>query len=122
MIAVFDSNIVIDFLNGIEQARTELAQYKTAYISPITWIEAQVKAPEGLEEATRAAVDNHFQRLELDEKTLSEGLIIRRKLRLKLPDALILASARVNGWLLVSRNTKDFPATMLGVRVPYELT
>jgi predicted nucleic acid-binding protein len=121
MIAVFDSNIVIDFLNGIEQARTELAQYKKAYISPITWLEVQVKAPEGMEEATRAAVDNHFQRLELDEKTLIEGLLIRRQLRLKLPDALILASARVNGWLLVSRNTKDFPATLLGVRVPYEL-
>jgi predicted nucleic acid-binding protein len=121
VIAVFDSNIVIDFLNGIEQARAELAQYQQAYISPITWIEAQVKAPEGLETATRAVVDQHFRRLDLDEKTLTEGLRIRRELRLKLPDALILASARVNGWLLVSRNTKDFPASMLGVRVPYEL-
>jgi predicted nucleic acid-binding protein len=121
MIAVFDSNIVIDFLNGIEQARTEIAQYKRAYISPITWIEAQVKAPEGMEAATRAVIDNYFQRLELDETTLAEGLALRRALRLKLPDALILASARVNGWLLVSRNTKDFPASMLGVRVPYEL-
>jgi predicted nucleic acid-binding protein len=42
-------------------------------------------------------------------------------LGLRLPDALTLASARVNGWLLVSRNTKDFPSSMLGVRVPYEL-
>jgi hypothetical protein len=33
----------------------------------------------------------------------------------------LLASARVNGWLLVTRNTKDFPATMLGIRVPYGL-
>ena len=56
---------------------------------------------------------------DLDEKTLIEGLNLRRELRLKLPDALILASARVNGWLLVTRNTKDFPASMLGVRVPY---
>ena len=121
MIAVFDSNIVIDFLNGIEQARLELAQYKRAYISPITWIEAQVKAPAGLEEATRMVVNSHFQRLELDDQTLTAGLAIRRETRLKLPDALILASARVNGWLLVTRNTKDFPASMLGVRVPYEL-
>jgi predicted nucleic acid-binding protein len=121
MIAVFDSNIVIDFLNGIDHARTELAQYSTAYISPITWIEAQVKAPLGLEDATRRAVDHHFQRLDLDERTLAQALTIRRDLRLKLPDALILASARVNGWLLVTRNTKDFPATMLGIRVPYGL-
>lgn len=119
MIAVFDSNIVIDLLNGIESARIELAQYRRAYISPITWLEAQVKAPAGLELETRQAIDASFTRLELDEKTLSEGLRIRRELRLKLPDALILASARVHGWLLVTRNTKDFPANMLGVRVPY---
>jgi predicted nucleic acid-binding protein len=49
------------------------------------------------------------------------GLELRRSLRLKLHDAFILASARVNGWLLVSCNTKDFPASMLGVRVPYTL-
>jgi predicted nucleic acid-binding protein len=121
MIAVFDSNIVIDYLNGIEQARAELAQYKRAYISPITWIEAQVKAPQGMEDATRVVVNSLFQRLELDDQTLAAGLTIRREMRLKLPDALILASARVNGWLLVTRNTKDFPASMLGVRVPYEL-
>ena len=121
MIAVFDSNIVIDFLNGLEPARSELAQNKTAYISPITWVEAQVKAPLGLEEATRQAIDANFERLELDAPTLQTGLELRRSLRLKLPDALILASARVNGWILVSRNTKDFPASMLGVRVPYEL-
>ncbi len=44
MIALFDSNIVIDYLNGIPQAAAELAQYTQAYISPITWVEAQVKA------------------------------------------------------------------------------
>jgi predicted nucleic acid-binding protein len=121
MIAVFDSNIVIDFLNGVEQARIEIAMYKKAYISPITWVEAQVKAPLGLEEGTRQAIDSNFERLELDERTLLVGLELRRNMRLKLPDALILASARVNGWLLVSRNTKDFPTSMLGVRVPYEL-
>jgi predicted nucleic acid-binding protein len=121
MIAVFDSNIVIDFLNGIEPARIELAQYKKAYISPITWVEAQVKAPSGLEDATRQAINANFERLELDERTLLAGLELRRMMRLKLPDALILASARVNGWILVTRNTKDFPASMLGVRMPYEV-
>jgi predicted nucleic acid-binding protein len=121
MIAVFDSNIVIDFLNGVEQARLELAMYKKAYISPITWVEAQVKAPEGLEEGTRQSIDANFERLKLDEPTLLAAIVLRRNTRLTLPNALILASARVNGWLLVSRNTKDFPASMLGVRVPYEL-
>ena len=119
MIALFDSNIVIDFLNGIPQAATELAQYKHAYISPITWVEAQVKAPPGLEEATRQAIDANFKRIELDEATLQESLVLRRTHRLKLPDALIWASARINGWQLVTRNTKDFPAEWAGIRLPY---
>ena len=43
MIALFDSNIGLDYLNGIPQAAAaELAQYKQAHISPITWVEAQV--------------------------------------------------------------------------------
>ena len=40
---------------------------------------------------------------------------------MKLLDAFILATAQVNGAILVTRNTKDFPATMPGVRVPYTL-
>ncbi len=121
MIALFDSNIVIDYLNGIPQAATELAQYQQAYISPITWIEAQVKAPPGLEEATRQAIDANFKRVELGEAVLLESLKLRRTHRLKLPDALIWASARVNGWQLVTRNTKDFPPEWAGIRLPYVL-
>jgi hypothetical protein len=119
MIALFDSNIVIDYLNGVPQAAVELAQYKQAYISPITWVEAQVKAPPGLEDATREAIDANFKRFELDEATLLESLTLRRTHRMKLPDAMIWASARVNGWQLVTRNTRDFPAEWAGVRVPY---
>jgi predicted nucleic acid-binding protein len=121
VIALFDSNIVIDFLNGIEEARHEMSQYRKAYISPITWIEAQVKAPSGLEEATRIAIDANFERIEMTEAILNESLVLRRNHRLKLPDAMIWACARVNGWTLVTRNTKDFPVNMVGVRVPYIL-
>ena len=35
MIALFDSNIVIDFLNGVPEANEELSHYREAYISPI---------------------------------------------------------------------------------------
>jgi predicted nucleic acid-binding protein len=38
-----------------------------------------------------------------------------------LPDAIILASALVRGRVLITRNIKDFPANMPGVRVPYIL-
>jgi hypothetical protein len=96
-----------------------LAQYRYAYISHITWAEAQVKAPPGLEEATRQAIDANFNRTELDEATLLESLALRRTQCLKLLGAMIWPSARVNGWQLVTRNTKDFPQEWAGIRLPY---
>ena len=121
MIAVFDSNIVIDFLNGIPQAETELSHYTQACISPITWVEAQVKAPPGLEEQTRRAIDANFKTVALTEAALIESLNQRRSHRLKLPDAMIWACARMNGWKLVTRNTKDFSPAWVGIRLPYTL-
>jgi predicted nucleic acid-binding protein len=40
---------------------------------------------------------------------------------MKLLDATILATAQVNGAILVTRNTQDFPANMPGIRIPYTL-
>jgi predicted nucleic acid-binding protein len=44
---------------------------------------------------------------------------LRREIRLKLPDAIILASARANGLLLVTRNHRDFPRKDSDIRIPY---
>lgn len=34
---------------------------------------------------------------------------------------MIMATAQANGAILVTRNTRDFPAEMPGIRVPYTL-
>ena len=39
--------------------------------------------------------------------------------KLRLPDAIILASARLLGCRLITRNTRDFPADSADVHVPY---
>ena len=44
MIAVFDTNIVIDALNGVPEADTEYSRYERVLISRITWMEALVGA------------------------------------------------------------------------------
>jgi predicted nucleic acid-binding protein len=44
---------------------------------------------------------------------------LRRERRLRLPDAIVWASAQQESALLVTRNTRDFPKTDPGVRVPY---
>lgn len=35
------------------------------------------------------------------------------------PDSIVWATARCEGCLLVTRNSKDFPPTEPGVRIPY---
>ncbi len=36
--ALFDTNILIDYLNGISAAKKELARYEYRAISTITWM------------------------------------------------------------------------------------
>ena len=59
---------------------------------------------------------------EIDEEISRRAAALRRERpRLKSPDALILATAQIRGRVLITRNTKDFPAEMPGIRVPYTL-
>jgi predicted nucleic acid-binding protein len=51
----------------------------------------------------------------------SQALSLRRSHRIKLPDAVIWATAQVHALLLVTRNTKDFPEGDPGVRAPYRV-
>ena len=61
----------------------------------------------------------HFRVVTLTPQVAEEAVRLRREYRLKLPDAIIWASALSEHCLLVSRNTKDFPANQPGVRFPY---
>ena len=59
---------------------------------------------------------------EIDEEIALRAAALRRERpRLKSPDAIILATAQTRGRVLITRNTKDFPAEMPGIRVPYIL-
>lgn len=42
MIAVFDTNIIIDALNGVAAADAEYSRYERVLISRITWMEVLV--------------------------------------------------------------------------------
>lgn len=114
----FDTNIIIDWLKRHSQARAELARYRKHRISRIVW--AEVLAGEALE--ARAPVQealSHFELVELDGRIATAAADIRHRSRMKLLDAFILATAQVNGAILITRNTKDFPVEMPGIRVPY---
>lgn len=42
MKALFDTNILVDYLNGIVQAHDELKRYNSRLISLITWMEVLI--------------------------------------------------------------------------------
>ena len=117
----YDSNILIDALSGLDAAHTEFAASSGRWISRITWIEVMVRA----DVERRAKLEQFLSGFvvdELDDRTSRRAAELRRdRPRLKLPDAIILASAQVNGRTLVTRNTRDFPADQPGIRVPYTL-
>lgn len=115
----FDSNIVIDWLNDSQAATNELARYPRHRISRIVWTE--VLSGEPLEHRDEIAqIIAPFEIVELDARIALAAADIRHRMRIKLLDAYIFATAQVNGAILVTRNTKDFPEQMPGIRVPYK--
>jgi predicted nucleic acid-binding protein len=117
-IAVFDTNIVIDALNGIDNADVEYGRYERVLISRVTWMEVLVGA-EGDDTQVREFLSTHFEIISLDLAVAEKAVQLRRAHRIRLPDAIIWATARVNGAILVSRSTKDFDPAWEGIRVPY---
>lgn len=121
MRAVFDTNILIDYLNGIALARDELARYSVWQISVITYIEVMVGASQAEEADTIRGFLASFEVIELSSEIAKETISLRQAQRLKIPDAIVYATARTQGCLLVSRNTKDLKQEWADVRVPYQL-
>jgi predicted nucleic acid-binding protein len=67
---------------------------------------------------------NHVTVLHTDDAIMAEAARIRASSfinppKIRLPDAVVLATANVTGRLLVTRNRKDFRGP--NVRFPYEL-
>lgn len=117
--AVLDTNILIDYLNGLEAAKRETAQYDSACISIITWMEVLAGARNDSELTVLRRFLLGFEVVELTREIALQAVQTRRSRRIRLPDAIIWATAQTLGYLLVTRNTRDFPANSPAVRVPY---
>lgn len=116
----FDTNIVIDWLKRSERAIAELVRYNGHRMSRIVWTEVLAGEALHARESVRLALSN-FEIVELDARIATAAADIRYRSEMKLMDAYILATAQVNGAILITRNTKDFPVNMPGIRVPYTL-
>ncbi|MCE0523281.1 MAG: PIN domain-containing protein [Methylacidiphilales bacterium] len=119
MNAAIDTNILVDCVHGVEAAIQELARYEKISVSRIVWIEFLTGARTADIEARRRSMLDDFELLEVDEAVSRETILIRQRTRLKLPDAIVLATARAHGLLFVTRNHRDFPRREPDIRIPY---
>lgn len=120
MKAVWDSNIIIDLLNGIPEAKHQSELYKIV-ISVVTYAEVLTGA---IRRNTYTEVLNFLKTLEvvpLDTHIAELAAQIRNDKGFKLPDAIIYSTAKALGLILVTRNTKDFKKSDVNIRIPYEI-
>jgi predicted nucleic acid-binding protein len=117
---LLDTNILIDVLRGEAAALAWLEQQPQPRISVISWIEVLVGCREGESEVVQTWLET-FPRLPLDDAIARETVRLRQQHGLKVPDAIILATARCAQLPLATRNSRDFPLTLVGVLHPYAL-
>ncbi|MDY6991421.1 MAG: PIN domain-containing protein [Pseudomonadota bacterium] len=117
---MFDTNIVIDALNGIVAADEEYCRYDRVYISVMTWMEIMIGTEEH-DRLTAPFLHEYFITIPITQSIVEQAVIIRKRYPIRLPDALIQASAQVHRALLVTRSSGDFPTEYPNVRCPYQL-
>ena len=64
---LFDTNILIDYLNGVSCAEEELLLYEDKAISVITWIEVMVGTNHKTEKKTQEWLESAFTILPIDK-------------------------------------------------------
>lgn len=121
MIPVFDSNIIIDISKGHRQALEELRSYSKVAISIMTWAEVMSGKMDATEEKKMEEALLDFELVYADLPIARLAARMRRLHRMKLPDAIIWATAQSRHTLLVTRNAKDFPKGDPAIRIPYEI-
>ena len=121
MKGVFDTNILIDYLNGHAKAAAEICKHTEKIISRVTWMEVMVGVKPADEASVRTFLGS-FTIAELTPAISEEAVRIRKtKSKIKLPDAIIYATAKMESCNLLTRNTNDFDVAAPDVVAPYTL-
>ncbi len=117
---LIDTNIIIYYLEGEHAAVSFLRinRGKLA-ISSITWMETLSYHFSVDEEQIVRTFLQEFLLIEISSPVMELSVEIRRKKKMKLPDAIIVASAVHHDLILVTRNIKDFKGTAVKTLDPF---
>lgn len=110
---LYDTNIFIDYFSG----KTRIDEiFKAGFMNENDLIISQINKIELLSHPniTREEEDlfeifiNNFRIIPVNSEIEKLTIILRRKYKIKLPDAIIAATAITENAILVSRDLKDF--------------
>lgn len=120
---LIDSVILIDHLNGIDEATRYILKLDPTLTAISVTTRAEILT--GLEESEQSDVTpllDQYQHLNIDKTIADLAAKLRRKFGWKLQDAFQAALSMYHKVKLVTRNTKDFDPRKHGfVEIPYNL-
>lgn len=109
---LFDSNILIYHLNGVlNEKGTEILEeglVGEGTYSIISKIELLGFYQSQFAETKARELLNYLIEIPLDSEIAEQTIEIRKAHKIKLPDAIIAATALISGVKLVTRNSSDF--------------
>lgn len=120
IVYLIDTNIIIYYLEGEQAAISFLRTHRGKLaISSITWMETLSYPFSADEEQVVRAFLKEFRLIEISSPVMELSVEIRRMKKLKLPDAIIAASAVHHDLILATRNIKDFKRTTVKTLDPF---
>ena len=124
---LIDTNVLIYHINknipeGSRQKLRQIFQnhFNISIITKMEFLGFKKHTEKSYEQAKRFL--EYAAIIDLDEEIVDTVISLKRKMSIKLPDAIIAATALRNNWTLVTRNDKDFQDTGLDLYNPFSGT
>jgi hypothetical protein len=109
---LIDSNVIIDYLSGVLPSKGMDFLNEIVNDMPRVSVISKIEVLGYITPISAYQLLMNFMAdadiLQLSEEIVSRTIEIRKAYKIKLPDAIIAATALVNGYALVSRNLGDF--------------
>jgi len=118
--ALLDSNILI-YLSKNELPFFVLDQFEALFISVISYMEVLgYRFSNSKEESFVKELVSMFNVRFIDQEIAENVIDIRKQYRIKLPDAIIAATANTDDLCLVTRNIEDFKNIDVRILNPFD--